>query len=343
MSERPSTFHLLERRPPPRRLSIVIPAYNEEAVIPFLREEMTRFLAKLTCDVEVLLVNDGSRDHTLRLAAEWAREDSRIRVIHLSRNFGHQIACTAGLDHATGNAIVVIDADLQDPLDVIHRMIDKYCEGYDVVYGQRETRDGETIFKKFTAWAFYRLMQLIAYRDLPADTGDFRLISRSCLDALAKMQEQHRFLRGMVAWVGFPQVAVRYHRAARVAGETKYPLHKMLKFAWTAATSFSTVPLKISFVLGIIVGFLGLEESVRAVMATLLHWDVVPGWSSLMVATCLIGASLLISVSILGEYVGRIYEQSKERPLYLISRIYSSEDPRVTFSTEREEVEQRAE
>jgi len=193
------TRHLLRPRVRPARLSLVIPMYNEESVVPLLREALEHFARELTSELELVLVNDGSSDQTLSYLAEWAAADARVRVLHLSRNFGHQIATTAGLDDATGDAVVIIDADLQDPLGVIPSMIDRYCEGYDVVYGQRESRTGESTYKRFTAWAFYRIMRTMVYHQLPVDVGDFRLISRACLDAVKEMRETHRFLRGMVA------------------------------------------------------------------------------------------------------------------------------------------------
>jgi dolichol-phosphate mannosyltransferase len=315
-----ATFHLIEPRPGPAILSLVIPMYNEALIVDPLRAELERFMREVRSEVEILLVNDGSSDDTLARIADWATQDRRIKVIHLSRNFGHQIAATAGLDHASGDAVVLIDADLQDPVSVIHTMIERYCEGYDVVYGQREARSGESPFKKLTAWVFYRLMRALVHKDLPVDTGDFRLMSRQCLNGLRTMGETHRFLRGMVAWVGFPQCAVRYRRAPRAAGETKYPLRKMLTFAWTAATSFSTLPLKVSFVVGCLVGCFGIEEAIRALLAVFLGWYAVPGWTSLMILTSIVGSVLLISVGVLGEYAGKIYEQSKGRPLYLVAR-----------------------
>ena len=317
------TYHLLERRPYPATLSLVIPMYNEESVVDLLRAEVSKFLEEVRCETEVLLVNDGSSDKTLPKIAAWAAADSRIKIVHLSRNFGHQVAATAGLDYARGDAIALMDADLQDPLCVIHQMIDRYCDGYDVVYGQREARRGESVLKRFTAWAFYRLMRAMVYRSLPLDAGDFRLMSRQCLNGLQSMHETHRFLRGMVAWVGYPQCAVKYVRAPRAGGHTKYPLRKMLFFAWTAATSFSVLPLHVSLLLGILVGLLGIEEGIRALLAVSLGWYTVPGWTSLMVVTCAIGSALLISLGILGQYTGRIYEQSKERPLYLVSRTFN--------------------
>ena len=241
---------LLQARGYPQLLSFVIPMFNEELVVPYLRDALEQFMMEIKGATEVILVNDGSSDSTLFEIAEWARSDPRIKVVNLSRNFGHQAAATAGLDYASGDAVVLLDADLQDPLPVIHEMIERYCEGYDVVYGRRIARQGDTRFKRLTAWIFYRLMRSLVHKDLPVDTGDFRLISQHCLRGLQQLRETHRFLRGMVAWVGYPQIGVDYERAARVAGETKYPLRKMLKFAWLAATSFSALPLKFSLLLG---------------------------------------------------------------------------------------------
>jgi glycosyltransferase involved in cell wall biosynthesis len=317
------TYHILQPRPSPARLSLVIPMYNEEAVVDFLRAELEKFMPEVSAELEVILVNDGSSDRTIDKIAAWAARDRRIKVLQLSRHFGHQIASTAGLDYAAGDAVVLLDADLQDPLPVVHQMIGRYREGYDVVYGQREARLGDSAVKLFTAWVFYRVMRLMVYKRLPLDTGDFRLISRQCLDGLKSMRETHRFLRGMVAWVGYPQFALKYQRASRVAGKTKYPLRKMLALAWTAATSFSTVPLRGSIILGLITGILGIEEGIRAILASLLGWYTVPGWTSLMVVTSIVGSSLLICVGILGQYVGKIYEQSKDRPLYLVSRTFN--------------------
>jgi polyisoprenyl-phosphate glycosyltransferase len=315
--------------------------YNEEPAVPLLRSAIERFSSEIRCALEIVLVNDGSSDGTLDLLARWSYEDARVKVIHLSRNFGHQLAATAGLDHASGDAVVLIDADLQDPLEVVHAMIERYCEGYDVVYGQRQSRAGETAFKRFTAWAFYRVMRSMVYKSLPVDTGDFRLISRACLEALRQMHETHRFLRGMVAWLGYPQIAVPYQRRERAAGTTKYPVRKMLAFAWTAATSFSALPLKASIVIGIIVGLFGLEEAARALLAHVLGWYTVPGWVSLTIITSLIGSSLLISVGILGEYVGKIYEQSKNRPLYLVARTFNVPEAAAAVEPRREGAVQR--
>ena len=327
MQTQNSSGLLLQPRPYPNLLTLVIPMYNEASVVPLLRNVLAEFMTEVKGETEVVLVNDGSTDSTLDQIAAWAFEDPRIKVVNLSRNFGHQSASTAGLDYATGDAIVLLDADLQDPVSVIHQMIGRYCEGYDVVYGVRQTRQGETWFKRWSAWLFYRLMHNLVYKDLPLDAGDFRLTSRSCLDGLQQLRETHRFLRGMVAWVGYPQIAVQYERAARVAGETKYPLRKMLTFAWTAATSFSALPLRVGVWLGLIVTFFGFEEAVRATLAHIFHWYAVPGWSSLTVLVSVLGGATLMGIGILGEYVGKTYEQAKNRPLYLVSRTFNIVEP----------------
>jgi glycosyltransferase involved in cell wall biosynthesis len=313
------TRYWLKTRRYPTLLSIVISVYNEEQALPFLRTRLIAFLGTLPCRSEVVFVNDGSSDCSILLLAEWAEVDSRIRILNLARNFGHQAACTAGLDHARGDAVVLMDADLQDPPEVIRTMLNEYCSGYDVVYGRRASRDGETRFKLLTAWLFYRLMRLLVHPDLPVDVGDFRLISRNCLNALLAMRETHRFLRGMIAWIGFPQTFVEYARDTRVAGKTKYPLHKMLKLAWTAAVSFSPTPLRLSFVMGFLIAGIGMLEGANAVIRTMLGLYVVPGWTSMIVVTCLIGGAILISIGVLGEYTARIFESSKNRPIYVIA------------------------
>ncbi|WP_158750244.1 glycosyltransferase family 2 protein [Acidobacterium sp. S8] len=305
-------------RPNPKLLSIVMPLYNEEEIFSLLRPQLTHFLDSSPYACEVIAVNDGSSDRTIDFLVEWSASDPRIKVLNLSRNFGHQYASTAGIDHASGDAVVLIDGDLQDPLEVIHQMVAQYRNGYDVVCGQRVARTGESVFKRFTAWAFYRGMRVFFLKSLPQDVGDFRLMSRRCVDSLTAMREMHRFLRGMVAWVGYPQTCVYYERNARAAGTTKYPLGKMLRLAWTAVVSFSPLPLRISFVGGGMMTLLALEEAVRALFAY-FSGKAVPGWTSLMVVLCLSNAALMMVVGILGEYVGRIYEEGKSRPLYLVA------------------------
>jgi polyisoprenyl-phosphate glycosyltransferase len=315
----PGPRHLLKPRPDPELLSMVVPVFNEEAMIPLLRHKWTEFAQSLPCKTEIILVNDGSADNTLGLLMDWAAADRRVKVLGLARNFGHQAAITAGLDAAGGDAVVILDADLQDPLEVIADMLQRYREGYDVVYGQRQAREGESGVKRLTAWAFYRLMRLFVHPNLPPDTGDFRLISRPCLDALRNMRETHRFLRGMVAWAGFAQVAVPYRRQPRAAGGSKYSWLKMIRFAWTGAVSFSPAPLRLSLAIGLLVALLGLGEGAYAVARALIIRDTVPGWTSSIAITCLIGGAILMSIGVLGEYVGRIFEESKGRPLYLVS------------------------
>jgi polyisoprenyl-phosphate glycosyltransferase len=331
----PSTYHILRPRKLPALLSLVIPLYNEYELVPILRTRMEQFLGELPqhfatgeMAVELILVNDGSSDRTLELLLDWAAADRRIKVLGLARNFGHQMASTAGLDHARGDAIVLMDADLQDPLEVVHQMLAKYTEGYDVVYGQRNRREGETWLKLVTAWGFYRLMTAFVHPDLPPDTGDFRLISRPCLQALQSLREQHRFLRGMVTWVGFAQTAVRFDRPARAAGTTKFTLWKMLRFAWYAISSFSTIPLRVSLFAGVFIALFGLGLVVYAI----IRWSAggtEHGWTSQMAVTCLIGAAILVSNAILGAYVGQISEEIKRRPLYVVSMFETSDTDRV--------------
>jgi polyisoprenyl-phosphate glycosyltransferase len=308
----------LSPRPDPKLVSIVMPFYNEEEMFPLLRPRLTRFLDDSPYPCEVIAVNDGSSDRTIDLLVEWSKADPRLKVVNLSRNFGHQYAATAGLDYASGDAIVLIDADLQDPLEIIHQMVEQYRNGYDVVCGQRVARAGEGIFKRSSAWLFYRVMRFFFLNSLPQDVGDFRLLSRRCLDSLREMRELHRFLRGMVAWVGYPQACVQYQRHARAAGTTKYPLIKMFRLAWTATLSFSALPLRLSFIGAGVMTLVALEETIRALV---VHFSgrTVPGWTSLMVIVCLSNAALMISVGILGEYVGRVYEEGKARPLYLVA------------------------
>ncbi len=308
----------LRTRSDPALLSIVVPCYNEELSLPPFAGEVTHFIDDSPYPCEVILVNDGSTDRTLDFLVEWSTRDSRIKVLSLSRNFGHQIASTAGVDRAMGDAVVLIDADLQDPLCVIHQMVAQYRSGYDVVCGQRTSRAGENAFKRATAWFFYRTMRFFFLQALPRDVGDFRLMSRRCVDSLCSMRELHRFLRGMVAWAGYPQTCVRYERQARVAGDTKYPLHKMIGLAWTAAVSFSPLPLRISFFAAGLMALLALEEAARAFVAHLAG-RTLPGWTALMIVISMSNAVLLMTVGVLGEYIAKIFEEGKGRPLYIVA------------------------
>jgi glycosyltransferase involved in cell wall biosynthesis len=317
---------VLQPRSSPGCLSLVIPCYNEEAVLPLLRGELSAFLPTLGIATEVILVDDGSADQTLPILIKWAAENPAIKILVLARNFGHQNASTAGLSAASGDAIVLMDADMQDPLDVIPEMLAKYREGYDVVYGQRMSRQGESGFKLITAWLFYRLMKAFIHPNLPPDAGDFRLISRRCLDAVLSMHEVHRFLRGMVAWVGFNQISVRYHRKARAAGATKYTLWKMCRFALNAIVAFTPLPLRVSLLIGVLISIAGIIYGIHAVYATYVYNDTVPGWTSLIVITTVLGGAILISNGILGEYIGRCFEELKGRPLYVVAHRVNFKD-----------------
>ncbi len=314
------TYHVLTPRPAPSLLSVVVPVFDEEEVIPLLLDRLLKVLAATGLRWEVILVNDGSSDRSVELLLAATQRDPRFKLISLARNFGHQIAATAGLDAARGDAVVLIDADLQDPPEAIPEMLEKYRQGYDVVYARRVERRGETWFKKVTAWAFYRLMRVLVYSDLPADVGDFRLMSQRCLNALRSMRETHRFLRGMVAWVGFPQTDVPVIRDQRAAGNSKYPLRKMLRFAWTAAVSFSPVPLRLAFVLGVLLFSIGLVYAGWAVIQLVTGVHLVRGWTSLILINCLGSGAIMIGIGVLGEYVARIYEHVKARPLYLVEQ-----------------------
>jgi polyisoprenyl-phosphate glycosyltransferase len=314
-----NTHYVLTERPLPKLLSLVIPIYNEEEVLGLLLARLDKLLEAIPCPVEVILVNDGSRDRSVVLLIEAAKREPRYKVISLARNFGHQIAATAGLDYASGDAVVLMDADLQDPPELILSMVEKYRLGYDVVYARRIGREGETQFKKLTAWMFYRIMRKLIHKDLPVDVGDFRLMSRACLDVLLEMRELHRFLRGMVTWVGFAQTDVTFVRPERAAGETKYPLRKMLLFAWNAAVSFSPLPLRLSLGFGFAIFGASALYVLFAIYSVLSGGMVVQGWASSITFTGLIGGAILIGIGLLGEYVGRIFEEIKGRPLYTIN------------------------
>jgi dolichol-phosphate mannosyltransferase len=303
-------------------LSLVLPIFNEEAVIPELDRRLRLLLADLP-DVggswEVIFVDDGSSDRSRELLEQLAAKEPRYKLIGFSRNFGHQMAITAGVDRAEGDAVVIMDADLQDPPEVVRDMLAKFREGYDVVYGVRRKREGETLFKRLTAAAFYRLMRVFLRVALPVDAGDFRLMSRPMVLTLRALREQHRFVRGMVAWVGYRQTAVHYERPARFAGETKFPLRKMLRFAIDGITSFSVVPLRAATWLGLLAGCVAVVAAVWAIYARLQD-QVVPGWTTLMILVALGSSAQLLMTGVLGEYIGRIYEEVKRRPLYVVSR-----------------------
>lgn len=299
-------------------ISIVIPLYNEELVLDALYERLRRVMAEAQLRCEVVLVNDGSRDRTREKARQLCYQDSRFKLISFSRNFGHQMAITAGMDKASGDAVVVIDADLQDPPEVIPRMVEKWLEGYQVVYGVRAKREGETFFKRFTAALFYRLLKRATSVEIPVDTGDFRLVDRRVVEELSKMRERSRFVRGMISWIGFSQCKVEYVRAQRFAGETKYPLPKMLKFAVDGLLSFSHVPLKLSSTMGFLTSGLSFALIVYGIVIRLVFPErAIAGWASVFVAVLFLGGIQLICIGILGEYLGRVHDEMKRRPLYI--------------------------
>jgi dolichol-phosphate mannosyltransferase len=319
-------------------LSLVLPIFNEEEVIPELHTRLQAFLEKLAVPSEVVFVNDGSKDRSFALLRDLAKKEPRYRVVSFSRNFGHQIAITAGIDHAKGKAVVVMDADLQDPPEVVLEMVAKWREGYDVVYGKRRTREGETAFKKLTAAAFYRVFAAMIPIEVPLDTGDFRLMSRKVVVAMRELRETHRFVRGMVAWVGFKQTALLYDRPARFAGETKYPLRKMLRFAIDGITSFSTLPLRFATYLGMIISVFSLLVAAWAAVSKLVYHSTVAGWAALTVLVAFLASVQLIMIGILGEYIGRIYEQVKRRPLYVVDETLNG--PRKPDTDEIDEDEE---
>lgn len=300
-------------------VSIVIPCYNEADTLRETHRRVTQACLRLDgYHYELVYVDDGSADDTPELLREIQADDPHVRVVYLARNFGHQFAVTAGLGHAGGDAVAIMDADLQDPPEVIGEMLERWREGYEVVYGVRADREGETRFKLWTARVFYRLINRLSDTDIPLDTGDFRLLDRKVVDAIIRMPERDRFLRGMVSWAGYRQVGVPYRRAARFAGETKYPFAKMLRFALDGIFSFSIKPLRLSTFIGFLSAGFALAFLVYAVVLRLFTHFWVTGWTALIVAILFLGGIQLISLGIIGEYVGRLYGEAKRRPLYLV-------------------------
>lgn len=302
-------------------LSIVVPVYNEQEVIDETFRRLSATFKDYCMDIEYIFINDGSRDNTYFKLREIASSNKEVRVINFARNFGHQIAITAGMDYAKGDAIVIIDADLQDPPEVILEMVDKWVEGYQVVYGKRLQREGETFFKKLTAKVFYRFLDSMTDVKLPVDVGDFRLIDRKVCDAMKCLPERSRYVRGLVSWVGFKQTSVEYHREKRFAGETKYPFKKMLKLAGDGIFSFSYKPLKLATFMGMLVSALSFIYLIIVLVQRIVKNDVASGWASSMAVSLFLNGVMLIVIGIMGEYVGRIYEEVKARPLYVVGEL----------------------
>ena len=306
----------------PPAISVVVPCYNEQEVLPEFHARITAAMEGIGLPFELVYVNDGSLDGTLALMLQAQSADPRVAVVNLSRNFGKEIALTAGLDHAAcSEAVVVIDADLQDPPEVIPALVAAWRQGFDVAYAQRSVRHGETWLKRTTAAGFYRVMQRLGGRvQLPQDTGDFRLMSRRSLDALLQLREQHRFMKGLFAWVGFPSVAVPYDRAPRAAGTTKWNWWKLWNLSLEGITSFTVGPLKIASYLGLGIAFISAAYIVQLLLRTLLFGNPVAGYPSLMAAVLFLGGVQMMMLGIIGEYLGRVFNETKGRPLYIVER-----------------------
>jgi dolichol-phosphate mannosyltransferase len=299
-------------------LSVVVPCFNEEKVLRETNSRLIAVLEGISQNFEIIYVDDGSTDSTPDLLREMQLHESRVRAIRFSRNFGHQLAITAGLEHARGDAVVIIDADLQDPPEVIREFFQKWLDGNDVAYGVRVERKGETAFKRGTAKLFYRFISRLSDIAIPLDTGDFRLMDRRVVDALLAMPERDRFVRGMVSWLGFSQVAVPYRRAPRFAGDTKFSLFTMMRFATDGVVSFSIVPLRMATWIGFAASGVALMEIAVALFDRIFTHGLVRGWTSTVIAIWFVGGVQLICMGIIGEYVGRIYGESKRRPLYVV-------------------------
>ena len=304
-----------------------MPLLDEEEVLPRLIARLDSLLAGLPAGSEAVLVDDGSNDATPGLLREQAARDPRFRVVALSRNFGHAAALTAGLDAARGDAIVFMDGDLQDPPELVPQMVALYREGYDVVHARRVSRERESVFKTVSAWLFYRLMRMATRNGLPADVGEFRLISREVADALRRFQERHRLMRGLVAWLGFRSTIVDYKRPGRAAGTTKFPLVRMIRLSFDAMTSFSAVPLRLATLLGIGAFLCGIGYAIYAMYIGFILRIGVPGWTSLVILNIFFSGVVLICLGLIGEYVARVFEEVKKRPLYIVRNPAAGDDP----------------
>ena len=299
-------------------ISAIIPSYNEQDNVGLMYERMTKTLSKISPDYEIIYINDCSKDQTLLRIKELAEKDTHVKYLSVSRNFGHQIAVSAGLDYCSGKAVVIIDGDLQDPPELIEQMYEKYKEGYKVVYARRTSREGETWFKKATAKIFYRLLASMTSIDIPVDVGDFRLIDQVIVKHLRNMPEKSKYIRGQISWIGYKQTFVNYHRDARIYGKTNYPLRKMLRFALDGITAFSDKPLKIASGLGIVAAIVSLLALVYALVAHFCFNSTITGWTSLILSVLFIGGVQLITIGIIGEYIARINNDVRNRPLYIL-------------------------
>jgi dolichol-phosphate mannosyltransferase len=302
-----------------KTVTLVVPFLNEEGNLPELYSRLSTVFAGRNEEAEFLFVDDGSTDGSVQCLEKMRQKDPRVKILQLSRNFGHQIAITAGMDHADADAVVIIDADLQDPPEVIADLLAKWHEGFEVVYAVRRSREGETWLKKFLAASFYRVFHQLARVNVPMDAGDFRLVDRKVVDALKEVRELHRFMRGLTCWVGFRQCAVEYDRAARHAGETKYPVWKSLRLAFDAITSFSAAPLRWMTVLGALIAFSGFIQGASVVVGRVLHPEsYASGWATVVALILFMAGVQLLCLGLVGQYISRIFEESKRRPLYFL-------------------------
>ncbi|MBI3570211.1 MAG: glycosyltransferase family 2 protein [Gammaproteobacteria bacterium] len=299
-------------------ISIIVPVYDEEHVLPEFEKRLTHVLRAMNCSYEIIFVNDGSTDRSLMVLRDIRKANPLVAILNLSRNFGKEIAMTAGIDCAKGDAVIIIDADLQDPPELIPELVSAWREGFDVVYAKRISRQGESILKKATSNIFYRLMHKVANVDIPRDTGDFRLLSRRAADALTRLREQHRFMKGLFSWIGYNQKSIEYVRAARYAGDTKWSYWKLWNFALEGLTSFTTMPLKLATYIGVAVAAVSLCFGVYVIIDTIFFGNPVKGYPSLMVVVSFIGGVQLIFIGVIGEYIGRMFNETKNRPLYFI-------------------------
>lgn len=307
--------------------SVIVPMYNEEAVIPETYSRLTKVMENWGESYEIIFINDGSKDKTKEMLDEICKSDSRVKLIDFARNFGHQVAITAGMDYAAGQCMVIIDGDLQDPPELIPDMVKLWREGNDVVYGKRVSRQGETFFKKTTAKVFYRLLNKLTDVDIPVDTGDFRLIDRRVCEALKQLPERSRYVRGLMSWVGFKQVAIEFERNERFAGETKYPFKKMMKLAMDGIMSFSYKPLKISSYLGTVLSIFSFIYLIKVLIQKIFFpHTALSGWASLIAVSLFFNGIILLMLGIIGEYISRIYDEARGRPLYIISELKNMED-----------------
>ena len=300
------------------KLTVVVPAFNESEVLPIFHERLWKVLDGLSLQCDMLYVDDGSRDNTWAIMQSLVAADPRVGALKLSRNFGKEIALTAGLDHVDADAAIVIDADLQDPPELIPELVAQWQAGYDVVYATRSARAGETGFKRFTAAAFYRTMEMMSDVAVPRDTGDFRLLSRRALKALAQLRERQRFMKGLFTWIGYRQIAVSYMRDPRKAGKTKWNYWRLAQFAIEGITSFSIAPLRLATWTGLAASVFAFLFGIKVLAKALMHGDPVPGYPSLMVAVLFLGGIQLLALGVIGEYLGRNYNESKQRPLYFV-------------------------